>query len=1045
MSFIKRELTGPAPGDYVSDPMSHSAWHALPQRSRVLMEPEVLLPQQPINATRHPAHSTVEKRCSYNFPDSTDADRWNFNYCWGPSDVSDSESIAGRIATKSPGVERTSARPLECDIVLQTAQSRNAVASKKPAAGHIQSEPLARQDSAVACGPYLHAPVMPHGEAESRDKTFGANRLPKNQSPASNSVKRHATEMSQDVVDRLFSPRKNPRCDVQEGHRRAFSLDSRHFAKSGSGREIPTGNTDYRKLATSNSWPQKAGCDNSWRFPTIDETETTQRIASIACQPHLRAHTDAQHVSQMATVQGAPVPFVIGAKASPPDCQAWILDQPERCKDEDQDVPFDPPSTLYLPDSELECHESGESDTPCNGILSMRAYLAAKGSGPKYTTATWEDAADMLEELVRSDFPSSIRGRSFYLHQLIGLIPPAAKEAYQEVDLIAVDSWLFPYLIDDNDALELDALLEVLLLICMGLCDLGLTVFQLACFIASLVRSLAAISDNLRLPDAYTHAAPTPSSLWSSGNGSNLQEHAGNSNNNASSSQRPDEGDTGDRGTGGKPNGKRKFSGGQDRGDEHFEGNEPGPEGNAGEEFAGKLNVEIPCVHDSCTATYQYISGVIRCLKKHKIRVCPKCWCKFDDDESLQSHRYSQGIGTKQQTMTSICEENCVSLCDTNTDIETLRSAEAIRSQRHRLAKGCLKQKCPESRAAQWRYLYALTYPSCDDVPNLVLKRKKPKLKSIEEELAPTHLHSSPNSTTALRALQLEISALRLEREHFIVLLKMSSSLLAGDNSEFAMILKRSIDEKVSGHAGSNETRQIHGNDEFAAHLPAMPLTPSSYVPHGLQPSGGTGTSDPFPTQNIQSTASSSAFNRRPLTGSSMLESQPVQRMQAAAARYQQQVAPPIYGSQGVQVAMHPPQPQLFGGWLPSSNLTNYDARQFGSNEQGLTGYTQPWGQMPSQNRIEHMAYDRPQPDHRSQQQLNFDMDAQHGINMHSYPRSEPFNSGPSPLGHSNQQARVLDMGAQQGVQTQPLNLNNYPPFDGPGQTLPENQQLPYS
>ncbi|PPJ50324.1 hypothetical protein CBER1_06445 [Cercospora berteroae] len=945
MSYIKRELTGRASGDHAQDPSSHSASRTLTQRPRVLMKPGMPPPQQSIYAMSDPAYRTVNKRWSLDFSDSTDVDYMSSNYCWAPSEMSDSESIAGRIATGSPGVEWQNMQLLASNIVPHKASPSNAVSSNKPAAGHTHSEPLARQDSAVGSGAYISAPILPHGKIEPRDEHNRAARLHMNLGPTPNSVKRCATEMSHDVMGRPFSPRKSPRWHMQEDHRRAYSLDPRHLAKSGLGRENPMRNTDFRRLPTSNTWPQIAR-----RVPTIDEADTAQWTASIACQNYLRAHTDAQNVPEMIPVEDAPVPLVVNVEPSPPDCQAWLWDQPERCKDQDQDVPVDPPSTLYQPESELDCHESRRSETPCVGILSMRAYLATKGSGHNCTLATWEDAENMLEELVRFDFPASIRGKSHYLHQLIGLVPPAAKDAYQEVDVTTVDSWLLTYLLDNNDTLEIDALLEVLLLICMGLCDLGFTVWQLACFIASWARSLAAIPNDLLSPDAYTHGAPTPSSLGSPDNGSNVQEHArngnNNGNNNASLSQGSGMGGTGNGGTGRTPSGKRKFSGGQDRGDEHFEGNEPGPEGNAEDESSGKSNAGIECVHDSCTATYQYISHVLRCLKKHKIIVCPKCWSQFRDDEAFQSHKYSQDIGQGQRTEAGLiprpplCESNCVSLCKGDIDLEALRSSEAIKDQRHRLARGCLKQRVPASRAAQWRYLYALTHPGCEEVPDFVLKHKKPRLRSIHEELGLGDVHSSPRGSAVSRTLQLEIDGLRFEQGHLIDLLKMCSSVLAENNTEVAMTLRSCINEKVFGHATSVQRGPTHGTDDHAALVSAMPMTPKSYVPQSQQLSVGNGASGPSSAPSFKNTTSSLPLHQRRLDGSSMPQNQFVQRTQPAAALYQQQVAPPNYGSQGAQDAMYAPQPQVYGNWLQlSMNPTNYDTLLTEGSAQQPSGY----------------------------------------------------------------------------------------------------------
>ncbi|GIZ41451.1 hypothetical protein CKM354_000475400 [Cercospora kikuchii] len=962
MSYIKPELKGRAPGDHAQDPSSHSASRTLTQRPRVLMKPGMPRAQQSIYAMSDPVYKTVNKRWSLDFSDTTDVDYMSSNYCWAPSEMSDSESIAGRIATGSPGVEWQNMQFLASNLALQKASPSNTVSPSKPTAGYTHSQPRARQDSAVGSGPYISAPTLPHGKAEPRDEHTGAARLHMDQRPAPNSVKRCATEMSHDVMGRPFSPRKSPRWHVLEGPRRTCSLDPGHFAKSGLGRDNSIGNTDCRRLPTSNTWPQIARRDTLRRIPAIDEADTARPIASIACQTNSRAHTDFQHVKRDS------VSFVVNVEASPPDCQAWVLNQPEQCKDQVHDVPFDPPSTLYQPESELDCHESGENATSCVGVLSMRTYLAAKGSGPGCTLATWEDAEDMLEELVRSDVSSSLRGENLYLHQLIDLVPSAAKDAYKEVDAATVDSWLFAYLIDDNDALEIDALLEVLLLICMGLCDLEVTVYQLACFIASWLRSLAAITNDLLLPDAHTHAAPTPCSLGSSGNGSNLQEHAGDGNNNASSSQRSGMGDTGNGGTGSKPSGKRRFSGGPDRGDEHFEGNEPGPEGNAEDGFAGKLNAQIPCVHASCTAIHRYISGVIRCLKKHKVRVCPICWCQFRDEKSLQSHQYLQELNRTQQADTglyltpSTCEKHCVSLCDENADPEVLRSSEAIKNQRHRLTGACLKQKCPESRAAQWRYLYALTYPGSEEVPDFVLKQKKPRLKSIEEELALGDPHPSPSINAAMHALRRENDAMRSERGHFIHLLELSSSFLAEDKSELAMTLRRCISEKVSGHAYSAQTGPSHGIDDSAAPAPTMPLTPKSCAPQTRQVSVGAGASAPFSTQNFQNTPSWIPLHQRRLDLSSMSGSQPVQRTQAAAALYQQRVAPPNYGSKDVSAAIYEPQPQALGNWLPlSMDPTSYNTLLPEGSARQPSGYdfnAQQGRQGQFNNLNEHFSFD---------------------------------------------------------------------------------------
>lgn len=63
------------------------------------------------------------------------------------------------------------------------------------------------------------------------------------------------------------------------------------------------------------------------------------------------------------------------------------------------------------------------------------------------------------------------------------------------------------------------------------------------------------------------------------------------------------------------------------------------------------------------------------------------------------------------------CNATCVMHC--GTDLESLRSAEATINQRHLRRPSCAGGRSAESRAAQWRYLYALTHPGADVVPDL--------------------------------------------------------------------------------------------------------------------------------------------------------------------------------------------------------------------------------------------------------------------------------------------------------------------------------------
>ncbi|KAM3424383.1 hypothetical protein BST61_g11079 [Cercospora zeina] len=523
-------------------------------------------------------------------------------------------------------------------------------------------------------------------------------------------IKRHATEMSHDIPQRNVSSRKTPRWNCQH--------DSSLLAEAG---------------------PQPEGNLGGDAETSVELNTSSHPLANISIrsfqQPDSSVYTSSPHngAENVQATQSLPpheTKETLTRQTSQSNCQEWLSGQPEECREADHESPTDRPSTVYEADSlemsDLNCNGNIDLDASCHGALSMCTYLATKGPQCAFEIATWEDVEDMLEKVARLDLVACTPQGGLCLSQLIELIPPAAKEAHQEIGVTAIDSWLLACRIARTERMENDALLEVLNLVCIEICDLGTTVFWLACFVAGLMRNLAEMSYEDNSQNLCATRGHKSSSSWSSGRGSGQRVYTGHDNDSAPSSNTFEMGETSNTSASQHNNGKRKFSGGQDRGDGDFEADHPGPEGDDDDEPGARMNLTIRCVTEKRKASHSYISVIIRCLKKHKVIVCGKCWDHFPNEKSFKAHVNSQKLQSLQHSATgkqnerSACEDHCVYLCHASANEETLQSAEAIKNRRHRFDEECFsKTRSPELRSAQWRYLYALTHPECQEVPDL--------------------------------------------------------------------------------------------------------------------------------------------------------------------------------------------------------------------------------------------------------------------------------------------------------------------------------------
>ncbi|KAF2217295.1 hypothetical protein CERZMDRAFT_93346 [Cercospora zeae-maydis SCOH1-5] len=203
---------------------------------------------------------------------------------------------------------------------------------------------LPRHDSAMFNGPYANSHILPYGRAESTNIKQTSRASMYSSQPA-RTVKRHASEMSHDVSSEPPALRR-----VHGGSTATGELS--HW------NELLEGKTD---------------CGGPGHELTHPGMEELRRRASSGHENPPSSAAGRPQVTQRNLARNTSESFAVNGGAIYCDCQAWLSEQPEECREVGQDGSIDPPSISYQPESpvvgDMDCRRRclwGRNVLVCN-------------------------------------------------------------------------------------------------------------------------------------------------------------------------------------------------------------------------------------------------------------------------------------------------------------------------------------------------------------------------------------------------------------------------------------------------------------------------------------------------------------------------------------------------------------------------------------------------------------------------------------------------------------------------------------------------------